>query len=276
MAVTEVIEYDKIKSVRQTPLEELYTSGHRTCQGCESALVMKLMVKAAGPRTIVLGSTGCMYVANTTYYTTPWVVPWMHTQLGSSGSAALGTAAGLAATLYYLIHSTLIAGGLFLLADLVARARGGRIAIDEGPRPDPQLGLAPLFLLGAVAVVGLPPLSGLVGKVALLRAAQDHPAMVWVWGGILGSSLLLLMALTRAGILLFWRGAVAAPVALGGLRQRVTTLLLASSIPLTLFGGPLLDWTQAAAAQTLDRAAYRDAVLGARPVTALRAPERQP
>src|SRR5205823_4492728 len=51
--------------------------------------------KAAGPRTIVLGSTGCMYVANTTYYTTPWVVPWMHTQLGSSGSAALGTAAGL-------------------------------------------------------------------------------------------------------------------------------------------------------------------------------------
>jgi pyruvate ferredoxin oxidoreductase beta subunit len=36
-----------------------------------------------------------MYVANTSYYTTPWVVPWMHTQLGSAGSAALGAAAGL-------------------------------------------------------------------------------------------------------------------------------------------------------------------------------------
>ncbi|GIS83131.1 MAG: hypothetical protein CM1200mP15_17630 [Dehalococcoidia bacterium] len=45
---------------------------------------MRLMIKAAGPRTIVVGSTGCMYVANTTYYSTPWVVPWMHTQLGSS------------------------------------------------------------------------------------------------------------------------------------------------------------------------------------------------
>ena len=56
---------------------------------------MKLMVKAAGPRTIVLGSTGCMYVANTTYYSTSWVVPWMHTQLGSSGSAALGASAAL-------------------------------------------------------------------------------------------------------------------------------------------------------------------------------------
>ena len=92
---TQILE--PFKGVKKVTIEEYFTSGHRTCQGCESALVMKLMVKAAGPRTIVLGSTGCMYVANTTYYTTPWVVPWMHTQLGSSGSAALGTSAGLKA-----------------------------------------------------------------------------------------------------------------------------------------------------------------------------------
>src|SRR4030088_1948390 len=85
---------DAFKGVKKLPLEEFFTSGHRTCQGCESALVMKLMIKAAGPRTVVRGSTGCMYVANTTYYTTSWVVPWMHTQLGSSGSAALGSGAG--------------------------------------------------------------------------------------------------------------------------------------------------------------------------------------
>src|SRR4026207_1080546 len=87
----------QIKGVKDVPYDELFVSGHRTCQGCEPALVMRHMVKASGPRTIVLGSTGCMYVANTTYYTTPWVVPWMHTQLGSSGSAALGTSAGLKA-----------------------------------------------------------------------------------------------------------------------------------------------------------------------------------
>src|SRR5258708_12186147 len=85
------------KGVKKVDIKEYFSSGHGTCQGCESALVMKLMVKASGPRTIVLGSTGCMYVANTTYYSTPWAVPWMHTQLGSSGSAALGTAAGLKA-----------------------------------------------------------------------------------------------------------------------------------------------------------------------------------
>src|SRR3990170_3747494 len=58
-------QLDPFKGVKKVPLEEYFTSGHRTCQGCESALVMKLMVKASGPRTSVLGSTGCMYVAIT-------------------------------------------------------------------------------------------------------------------------------------------------------------------------------------------------------------------
>ncbi len=95
--MTTLVDLPQVKGVKNIPVQELFTSGHRTCQGCESALVMRLMIKAAGPRTIVVGSTGCMYVANTTYYSTPWVVPWMHTQLGSSGSAATGTAAGLKA-----------------------------------------------------------------------------------------------------------------------------------------------------------------------------------
>jgi pyruvate ferredoxin oxidoreductase beta subunit len=84
---------EPFKGVKTIAHEEYFTSGHRTCQGCFSAQTMRLLAKAAGPRTIVLGSTGCMYVANTSYYTTPWGVPWMHTQLGSSGSAALGAAA---------------------------------------------------------------------------------------------------------------------------------------------------------------------------------------
>jgi pyruvate ferredoxin oxidoreductase beta subunit len=94
---SQLVDLSSIKTVRQVPYTEYFVSGHRTCQGCESALVMRYIAKAAGPRTIVLGATGCMYVANTSYYTTPWVVPWMHTQLGAAGSAALGAAAGLKA-----------------------------------------------------------------------------------------------------------------------------------------------------------------------------------
>ena len=98
MALTEeAVTFDRIRSVKQIPLEEFYTSGHRTCQGCESATVMRAFVKAAGSRTIATGSTGCMYVANTSYMTTPWVIPWMHTQLGAGGSSAVGTAAAVRA-----------------------------------------------------------------------------------------------------------------------------------------------------------------------------------
>ena len=58
---------------------------------------MRGFIKAAGSRTVVTGATGCMYVANTSYMTTPWIVPWMHTQLGAGGSSAVGMAAGLRA-----------------------------------------------------------------------------------------------------------------------------------------------------------------------------------
>ena len=99
MAAPELIVPDLEINRRLTvlPLEELFTSGHRTCQGCESSLVMRYMAKVAGPRTLVTGTTGCMYVANTAYNSTPWALPWAHTQLGSAGSSAIGTAAGLTA-----------------------------------------------------------------------------------------------------------------------------------------------------------------------------------
>jgi len=88
---------EPFKGVKKVPYEEYFTSGHRTCQGCESAQFMRLVAKAAGPRSIVIGATGCMYVANTSYYSTVWGLPWIHTQLGAGGSSALGTAAALRA-----------------------------------------------------------------------------------------------------------------------------------------------------------------------------------
>ncbi len=97
MAAQELVIPDLEINRRLTilPMQEYYTSGHRTCQGCESALVMRYMAKVAGPRTLVTGTTGCMYVANTSYNSTPWALPWAHTQLGSAGSSAIGTAAAL-------------------------------------------------------------------------------------------------------------------------------------------------------------------------------------
>ena len=95
MSTAPTIDYEKIKGVHKIPLEELYTSGHRTCQGCESATTMRGFIKVAGSRTVVTGATGCMYVANTSYLTTPWIVPWMHTQLGAGDMGIGGISAAL-------------------------------------------------------------------------------------------------------------------------------------------------------------------------------------
>ncbi len=87
----------EIKNVREVPEDEYFLPGHRTCAGCGPALTLRMIAKAAGPDTIYTGATGCMYVANTSYWTTPWAAPWMHTQLGGIGPATEGMAAAVRA-----------------------------------------------------------------------------------------------------------------------------------------------------------------------------------
>ena len=61
----------------------------------------RLVLKEAGPKTIVLGPTGCMYVANGhQFLTSPYAVPWYHTQLGAGGPAGIGTAAALRSLMF--------------------------------------------------------------------------------------------------------------------------------------------------------------------------------
>ena len=79
-----------LKKLPQLPREEYYVPGHRTCAGCGPALQYKLVAKAAGPNTIFVGPTGCMYVANASYLCTPYRVPWIHSQITNGGAVASG------------------------------------------------------------------------------------------------------------------------------------------------------------------------------------------
>ncbi|KLU62000.1 pyruvate synthase subunit PorB [Peptococcaceae bacterium CEB3] len=81
---------EEIKSLKKVPEEEYYVPGHRTCAGCGPALQYRLVAKAAGPNTIFVGPTGCMYVANTSYGCGPWSVPWLHAQVTNGGAVASG------------------------------------------------------------------------------------------------------------------------------------------------------------------------------------------
>ncbi|HSP32473.1 MAG TPA: monovalent cation/H+ antiporter subunit D, partial [Halomonas sp.] len=111
----------------------------------------------------------------------------------------------ISALLYYLIHTTLITGGLFLLAEMIGLQRGKAGTRLVKGRPMVQgTALALLFFVGAIAVAGLPPLSGAFGKALMLNAAEGAQRL-WLWPLLLLTSLTALIALSRAGSTLFWR-----------------------------------------------------------------------
>ena len=182
----------------------------------------------------------------------------------------LASAEALGAGLYYLLHSTLVGGALFLLADLIRRNRdnaGDSLRKLDHMKHRTLLGL--MFFVAALSVAGLPPLSGFIGKFSLLAAVPDAQAG-WIWPVILGTSLLVLVALASAASHLFWRegGEPAAPGAIPRLRNSevgATLALLAMGVLLSVFGGPVLRYTQDAGAQLVAPAAYINAVRGALP-----------
>src|SRR6266853_7017920 len=48
----------------ELPSSEPFVPGHRTCPGCGPSIQYRMTSKAAGDNTILVGPTGCMYVAN--------------------------------------------------------------------------------------------------------------------------------------------------------------------------------------------------------------------
>lgn len=175
---------------------------------------------------------------------------------------AVGSEAALSATLYYLIHSTWVIAGLFLLADIIAKQRGDlATGFKVGPLLlNPHL-LGGCFFLGAIAVAGLPPFSGFLGKVLLLQAVSSDAA--WqLWPVVLGAGLIGVIGLSRAGSLLFWRNnntqSDAAP--LDKKAFVIAMLLLLSSPLLVVFAQPVISYTDAVAAQVLDMPSYLQAM----------------
>jgi multicomponent K+:H+ antiporter subunit D len=177
---------------------------------------------------------------------------------------------GLAAALFYLVHSTLVTGGLFLLADLIARQRGEVAArLDRSRSVYQPVLLGTLFFAGAIAVSGLPPLSGFAAKLYILQAAQATTAVAWVWGVILICGLFVIVSLSRAGTAIFWRTedtqGESRPVR--GIEAFSTCGLLAGAILLMVFGSQALEYAQATAEQLLQRSGYVDSVLANRSVS---------
>lgn len=187
-------------------------------------------------------------------------------------AVAVGEPVGSAAALYYMVHSTLVTAGLFLVADLIARMRGSDRVGKGMPLPNASpIGIA--YVLLAIAVSGLPPLSGFLGKLMIMQSVYETRLDYAIWSALLLSGLVVALVLSRTGSALFW-GPSLEHVEASGRPHRpliaasgagLLTLLAASPL-LSFAAAPVADYAQSTALQIHAREFYVDAVLGTHPV----------
>ncbi|MFV0458667.1 MAG: Na+/H+ antiporter subunit D [Actinomycetales bacterium] len=184
------------------------------------------------------------------------------------------TAAGLAAATFYVVHHIVTQTTLFCVEGLIER-RTGSSALDEIgglARSWPLLGW--MFALPALALAGVPPLSGFIGKVGLIESgvAGAHWSIVVVAVVV---SLLTVYAVARVWVKAFWGeptaivvdedhedglevGTVRTPRLMTG--ATAAAVLLGLALP--VIGGPLYALCARAASDLMAPQAYLAAVLG--------------
>ncbi len=177
---------------------------------------------------------------------------------------ALGTAAALASTVFYVFHNS-VAKACLLLATGVVRARRGTDRLrDLGgiAKSDPLL--AGAFLVAALALAGIPPLSGFWAKLLVLRAAVQSEAWV-VLAVAAGVGLLTLLSMAKIWTTAFWGNDAGTPGTETSRAGRAielapVALLALVAVGLGLLAGPALEVSQRAASELLDPSAYVEAL----------------
>lgn len=171
--------------------------------------------------------------------------------------------AGVTAAVYYLVHSTLVAAAMFLIAGEVVAQRGDSgDALSNGPVLANKGILGLLFFAVAIATAGLPPLSGFLGKLMILQSVEGWQQIGWVWSIVLGTGLLMLVTLGRAGSMLFWKSDQPAMADAPRPALMPIAILAGLLVLLSAFAGPATMIARQTAEQLLDPQGYVEAVLG--------------
>ncbi len=188
---------------------------------------------------------------------------------------ALWSANGIAAAVFFTFHQIPVKTALFLATGMVEQAAGTASIARLGGMIRRMPVAAACFGLAAASLAGLPPTSGFLGKLALVRAGFD--AEQWLVTGIsLAVSLLTLFSMTKIWGGVFWGGDAAltvdgaappGPGATTRLRtpaaMTVGTIgLVAVTVAVALAAGPLWEACTSAATGLLDPTAYLQAVRG--------------
>ncbi|MDE2416073.1 MAG: monovalent cation/H+ antiporter subunit D [Comamonadaceae bacterium] len=270
-----------------------------------SALFGGAWLAAGGMITMAFGAIGMLGSQRLTHLAGHAAVLSSGTLLAAAGFGQNDLTAGL---LYYLPSSTLAVAALFLLADLIDRWRYDGSApapyasTDDAPflshelvptaglnlddeeqvlvgRVIPAaaafLGLA--YLMATLVVTGLPPLSGFIGKFAMLTALLN-PLGLCSSAGLrpgaagwtllvlmVGTGLLALLAFTRLGLRHFWASPGRSAPRLRVLEGLPVALLLGACVALTVQAEGVMRFATATANALHAPGGYLRAVMSAAP-----------
>ncbi len=176
---------------------------------------------------------------------------------------ALWTPAALGASIFYLVHHILVITTLFLVSGLLLKQRRSTdfAALGGLYRSNPWVAL--LILVPIFSLAGVPPLSGFLGKLAILQAGVETGSYVLVAVALVVGWLTLL-SMARVWQHIVWKPAAkGAPLApLGGRVLAPVVALVTLTIGLTVWAGPVYDVSTQAAELLLNPESYIAAVLG--------------
>lgn len=110
---------------------------------------------------------------------------------------------GISGSIYYLIHDMIIKTALFLLVGVIASVAGTSDLRKMGGLIHYYPSLGWLLFLSAAVLAGLPPFSGFIGKLLLLKGAFEEGEIAIVIIGLL-TSLLILYSIVKIFINGFW------------------------------------------------------------------------
>ncbi|MEG2630847.1 MAG: monovalent cation/H+ antiporter subunit D [Comamonas sp.] len=274
-------------------------------QAGDSALFGSAWLMCGGMLTMAFGAIGMLGSQRLTNLAGYAAILSSGTLLAAAGFGQNLLTAGI---LYYLPSSTFAVAALFLLADLIDRWRnaGARTAPyedDEAPFLNAELvpttglnldedeevligrvipaaaaflGLA--FMVCTLVISGLPPLSGFVGKIAMLNAllnplgvgtSAGYQPGIWGWTLLtllIGTGLIGSIALIRVGMRHFWASHDRNTPQLRVAEGLPIAVLLLCCIAMTVQAGPVMRYMQNAADALHSPGTYIHGVLTQAPV----------
>jgi multicomponent Na+:H+ antiporter subunit D len=225
------------------------------------APAIRLLLVVAGCLGVVLGGLGAAGTSNAKRmlaYSTLGQIGFILVGIG------WGTSLSLAAALIFTFNHSLIKSAMLMLAGAVAsraavKSAAFSVLTGVGKASQPA---GALFLIGGIALAGLPPTNGFISKMVLFQSGIDAQAYLPL--ALIGvASLVTLVYVIRAFMLIWWQVPEdGVKTKSGGDSLIIPGVLIVTCLILGLWAQPLVSFSLQTADWLSNPANYVQAVLG--------------